>query len=203
MKRRVAFILVLLALGVLLNIAIAWLVADVADPEFEISDFVIEPSRDSWAVMATRGFGYLDVAAMITLRSPELEVTDDRIPRWSRIRNLPSYREGDPMPIMHDLAFGWPALSMWYSVDVARAPDSGSVISRTTAGAFSEFEYPLRVLWPGFALNSAFYAGVLALLILGQRGLRRDWRRRHGRCPLCGYPQGASARCSECGAKLT
>jgi hypothetical protein len=204
MKRRVAFILALLALGVLLNIAVAWLIADVAGPDFGEAAFVVGPSpTDSWVVMTTRGLGHLDVAAMISSRSSgAVHVTDDRVPTWSRIRHLPPYQEGDPMPFMHDLAFGWPALSMWCSVDGTRAWDSGTVTSRQASGATPGLDYPLRVLWVGFASNSVFYAALVALLFLGPRGLRRRWRKLHGRCPTCGYPLGGSERCSECGAHV-
>ena len=58
---------------------------------------------------------------------------------------------------------------------------------------------PLRPLWPGFAVNTLFYAAVLWLLIPGPFVLRRFIRARRGRCPKCAYPMGESAVCSECG----
>ena len=61
---------------------------------------------------------------------------------------------------------------------------------------------PLRALWPGFAVNTLFYAGVLWLLIPGPFVLRRFVRVKRGRCVKCGYPMGESAVCSECGKAL-
>ncbi len=61
---------------------------------------------------------------------------------------------------------------------------------------------PLRPIWPGFAVNTLFYAATLWLLILGPFALRRLLRRRRGRCPACSYPMGESAVCSECGKAL-
>ena len=61
---------------------------------------------------------------------------------------------------------------------------------------------PLRLLWPGFALNTAFYAANLWLLVRGPFALRRFLRVRRGLCPKCAYPMGESAVCTECGRPL-
>ncbi len=61
---------------------------------------------------------------------------------------------------------------------------------------------PLHAIWPGFAVNTLFYAGILWLLIPGPFALRRLIRRRRGLCPKCAYPMGESAVCSECGNEL-
>lgn len=65
------------------------------------------------------------------------------------------------------------------------------------------FALPLLPLWPGFAINTFFYALLLfgAWRLLGV--LRRAVRRRGGRCVGCGYDRGgldAGAACPECGA---
>jgi hypothetical protein len=61
---------------------------------------------------------------------------------------------------------------------------------------------PIRPCWPGFAVNTLFYAAILWLLIPGPFALRRLIRRRRGLCPRCAYPVGASSTCSECGRPL-
>ncbi len=61
---------------------------------------------------------------------------------------------------------------------------------------------PLIPVWPGFALNTLFYAAVLWLLICGPFVLRRLIRVRRGLCPACAYPRGESDVCSECGKEL-
>ena len=58
---------------------------------------------------------------------------------------------------------------------------------------------PLRPLWPGFLLNTLFYATLLWLLIRGLFALRRLLRVRRGQCPKCAYPMGESVVCTECG----
>ncbi len=61
---------------------------------------------------------------------------------------------------------------------------------------------PIRPVWPGFALNTLFYAALLWLLIPGPFVLRRFLRVRRGLCPKCAYPMGESAVCTECGRAL-
>jgi hypothetical protein len=61
---------------------------------------------------------------------------------------------------------------------------------------------PLLPLWPGFALDTAFY-GTLTFLLWSAPGvLRRRSRLRRGACPACGYDLrgNAGGRCPECGA---
>ncbi len=57
---------------------------------------------------------------------------------------------------------------------------------------------PLRPIWPGFAVNTLFYAALLWFPFV----LRRFIRVKRGRCPACAYPMGESAMCSECGKAL-
>ncbi len=61
---------------------------------------------------------------------------------------------------------------------------------------------PLNPIWPGFAVNTLFYAAVLWLLICGPFALRRFIRVKRGLCPACAYPRGESDVCSECGKAL-
>ena len=64
------------------------------------------------------------------------------------------------------------------------------------------FVLPVRPLWPGFAVNTLFYAGVLWVLFCGPFALRRMIRRRRGQCAHCAYPIGQNERCTECGADV-
>ncbi|MCL4196841.1 MAG: hypothetical protein KJZ69_05045 [Phycisphaerales bacterium] len=61
---------------------------------------------------------------------------------------------------------------------------------------------PTRILWPGFAFNTVFYASILWLIFGGPFALRRRLRARRGQCQQCGYPIGVSPVCTECGAAL-
>ncbi len=70
-------------------------------------------------------------------------------------------------------------------------------------GPWGEPFLPKAVVWPGFAVNTLFYAAILWLLIPGPFALRRLVRRRHGLCPACGYDMKHAKHdqgCPECGA---
>ena len=60
---------------------------------------------------------------------------------------------------------------------------------------------PLQPLWPGFAVNTIFYAAILWLLTLGPFTARRMIRRKRGHCIKCGYDLrgDVSSGCPECG----
>jgi hypothetical protein len=62
-------------------------------------------------------------------------------------------------------------------------------------------EVPVQVLWPGFALDTAFYAAIAFTLLSAPPAIRRHRRRARGRCPACGYDLNGStsAVCPECG----
>lgn len=53
--------------------------------------------------------------------------------------------------------------------------------------------------WPGFLLNSLFYAAILWLVWFTPGATRRAHRHRRGQCTACAYPLGEGEVCSECG----
>jgi hypothetical protein len=57
-------------------------------------------------------------------------------------------------------------------------------------------------IWPGFAINTLFYAGILWLLFAAPIALRRRRRIKRGLCPACAYPVGTSNKCTECGVMV-
>jgi hypothetical protein len=89
---------------------------------------------------------------------------------------------------------GWPSYSV--GVDL--------VLATTTGQPFRYEEF--RPLWPGFAINTIFYAAMLWLLWIAPGKIRRFIRVRGHRCPACGYQidsaPGIGPVCSECGAAL-
>ena len=60
-------------------------------------------------------------------------------------------------------------------------------------------QLPLRLIWPGFAINTVFYAAILWLLFAAPFALRRRRRIKRGLCPACAYPVSDSPVCTECG----
>ena len=91
-------------------------------------------------------------------------------------------------------------MAAWFlvpaAVHVAAFP-----IQRSTAGGTQHRLAPLRPIWPGFAVNTLFYAAILWLVMLGPFALRRLIRRRRGLCPACGYDlrHAEHVACPECG----
>jgi hypothetical protein len=71
------------------------------------------------------------------------------------------------------------------------------------AGSFWFRDYkralPIGPVWPGFAINTFFYAAILWLLFAAPGRVRRWRRSRRGLCANCAYPVGASDVCTECG----
>jgi hypothetical protein len=64
---------------------------------------------------------------------------------------------------------------------------------------------PFRPVWPGFAINTIFYAALLWVLWRVPGKIRRLVRIRRGCCPACGYKiaPGVGNKCSECGHALS
>jgi hypothetical protein len=64
---------------------------------------------------------------------------------------------------------------------------------------------PYRPIWPGFAINTIFYAAMLWMLLFVPGKIRRFIRIRGHRCPACGYiiAPGVGNKCSECGNPLS
>jgi len=69
----------------------------------------------------------------------------------------------------------------------------------TVGKKLDQLHLPVLASWPGFAINTIFYAGVLWVLFAMPGVVRRRRRIKRGLCPACAYPVGASPVCTECG----
>ncbi|MEZ6241931.1 MAG: hypothetical protein R3B57_02710 [Phycisphaerales bacterium] len=67
------------------------------------------------------------------------------------------------------------------------------------ANATLQMLLPLRPIWPGFAIDAVFYAGVCWVMLAAPGVVVRWRRRRRGRCPACGYDLAGLDACPECG----
>ncbi len=90
---------------------------------------------------------------------------------------------------------GWPAYAL-----LAGSGTRGAV--RVNRTAYLWGLVPARPLWPGFSVNTLFYAATLWMLMSLLIALRRHRRIRRGLCGACAYPMGESGACSECGIAL-
>lgn len=137
------------------------------------------------------------------------------------VRREHAGRHDIALEMLAEFRAGWPMLAMRHADHAvlahqrSPAPPVGTVPSVSTrygltlsrsrspaAMAFARSALPLRPIWTGFLINTLLAAGVLVLLVRGQRATRRFVRARRGRCPACGYDRAgldASAACPECG----
>jgi hypothetical protein len=120
----------------------------------------------------------------------------DQDPGSSSLHELMTNDAGLPMRSMRTIKW-----HVWTSSSEAHRA-SGLAVPPWFPHSGREARFPLRPIWPGFALDTAFY-GILAFLLWSAPGaIRRHRRRARGRCPACGYDlKGApTAMCPECGS---
>ncbi len=124
---------------------------------------------------------------------------------WSR--KIAECYTGDARWVLHVtvLSAGWPAYCLRGSMrwspgsrKYERALELPEWMTPRTRRMLVEF-LPLRPIWPGFAINTLFYALLVWLLCRALLHLRSFIRRRRGLCPACAFPKGESPVCVECG----
>lgn len=106
---------------------------------------------------------------------------------------------------------GWPARSMLRMREMPEDGPAGSDHWMLTIDALQRpsswsgkpriLKLPLRPLWPGFLLDTGFYAVLWALPLFGLPLIRQSRRKRKGRCPKCAYDlkRDFNSGCPECG----
>jgi hypothetical protein len=212
---------VFLLLGAIVNVAVAWGCAwhannDDTRPRKSIDHAPVEQADWDWW----------------TLRAPSGMVKPFEVNEWFNVgfreRRVcgdgPIISTSPPTTLLEQsvrLRAGWPMLSLygeWFSVPMPAAVRGyGTITSgcidlhkHNLARIVSTPLVPFVPIWPGFAINTIFYAAMLWLLWIATGKIRRfiivRGRVRQGRCPACGFiiaPGTAAASggpCSECGA---
>jgi hypothetical protein len=66
--------------------------------------------------------------------------------------------------------------------------------------AYRGLSLPAFPLWPGFALDTAFYGAIVFTLWSAPAVIRRRVRGARGHCSACGYDLKGAPTCPECGA---
>ena len=197
MGRRLLILAVFLGAGAVVNVAVAWGCARWPRDIFSIS------SKDSVAL------SFQDIAWWNNHVSPLFHCHAESAWKTREVGIEASIVvstatvPGDVLAI--HVASGWPARSLsgefWGSNvqgKLLRLSERRAVVVDVNRS----FAIPVRLIWPGFAINALFYATLLWLLIPGAFVLRRFIRTRRGLCVKCAYPVGESSVCTECGWEL-
>ena len=203
MKPRLLTILLLLALGAVSTVAVAWACAAWVPVG---TDRIVGYSERGGVVTRADHLG-----TMIVGSYPDFVVggqraaQEDVIPAWAE-RQI-AIRDNQWF-----FAAGWPLRALECRMDLPKSPDEEMRLvggfwlgARPAPPIFSRGRsrapaLPYRPIRLGFAINTLMYAVVLGLLFLAPRTVRRAYRARRQRCRRCGYPIGASPACTECGA---
>ena len=211
-KKRVVMLLLLLVGGAIVNVAVAWGSAWLLPPYAGSGTPLrerISSSQLRWGISRRDAVSVSRMTAMV-ITSSQLNFPSGPpiggYPNWS---DWPEDLEaaGNPARTHIVEVRGWPLKAMrsrWVSPAWVsgiplppRKPNPPSVTLIDEQRAL-----PTEILWPGFAINTVFYAAILWLLFAATFALRR-WRRiKRGLCVKCAYPVGTSEVCTECGAAV-
>jgi hypothetical protein len=215
-KRIIITLCVFLLLGAIVNVAVAWGCAAFIKPATEWSWYdreeLVGTVGSNMAVFTSKTFGSVSVLSNRYIDphhdDPEIPNTLSAIPPWAERAFRKSLADSDLVLY----GTGWPRSCLWCEYEVnlfgVRASHTygGVVLSLRPwvyyGSVFEDRRLPLRPIWPGFAINTLFYAAILWLLFAAPGSVRR-WRRiRRGLCVKCAYPVGTSEVCTECGTAI-
>lgn len=228
MKRRLFKLALFLLLGAIVNVAVAWGCAKwiMLDPLEDTHSFGIDfRDGNDWRLSTTRSNGALLISSIwgdadFLKDSPRLNIKSatSQINMHFKFIHTPDDKQIELTPPIRILtAYGWPKLALWSAYEFQGdavfpflSPQSwtiksgfrisGEQLKRNNIGMIPR-TLPYRPIWLGFAFNTAFYAAILWLLILGPFTTRRMIRSKRGRCIKCGYDLRGNfdSGCSECG----
>ena len=212
-----------LLLGAILNVALAWGLA-IWTPMSDAPrvGFVNISggggSQEAWVVRSSHAFGSTWVSStwlMLFDGRTHLEgQINESLPNWADISSpAASYVQGDvDLDERIALARGFPALTLWCDLRLHDPESDYGVDGGAKLGwigdpsTYKRFPrvLPLRPIWPGFAINTIFYAVIVWLLFSFPFTLRRTRRIKCGLCLKCGYDlRGSDSQaCPECGKPI-
>ena len=222
MKRRLTKLVVFLLLGAIVNVAVAW--GCQIHAEFRSTTFGEYGDLDEYfSVHVNVGFGITEMstsrrkstgadfiegdAAVVARVLPKWGDFDTPLPEYVRTEVSADYLITESRRAE---ACGWPLRCLWAEIGrgITRYRYDQDVWFDEQVPATSGYlvfdgyiNLPIRPFFPGFAINTIFYAAILWLLTLGPFTARRMIRRKRGHCIKCGYDLRGDffAGCPECG----
>ena len=213
MKPRLLTILLLLLVGTVVNVGVAWGCAYWSDTESGGS--VQGGYRGGWYVEISQTAGKISLIrsavagadngfAVPTWSAANVPATDEEIAVFERTGG-----QNVSLLIVEERT-GWPLSSMACSYEIALRSTGSLSVPATSFGLLVRFPsgmalptvLPARPVLPGFVLNLVLYSVVIWLLVRLPAPARRCVRTRYGLCTGCGYPVRASGVCPECGRPL-
>jgi hypothetical protein len=223
LKRTLVRGAVFVLLGAMVNIVVAWLLALRLPPGLGSTES-IQSSTECFSVYAQFQVGDVRLCALTPsfaswFRPVTWGELAEALPHASRFRDADwvnnHVRAGaaaSQIQLMEHL-HGWPLLSMsgWAVATFASTAAAAAPPQVEWHGLYEIGPLPgmptffrvflIRPLWPGFLLNTLFYAAILAALFFVPVQVRRTLRRRRGRCIACNYDRRGfpDAPCPECG----
>jgi len=232
MRRRASQIVVLLLLGAIMNVAVAWLIVErttfrgnaklAIAQQVRICQMDLEPATNPETLML-RNLGWT---------GEPVSESDMAKARIRRIRTLgfegvlaSCERFDDRSGFLQLRLYGWPTLSLkcssrqsfmnleeqqeayegWKQSGGPRQDliwNGALTLGSVTPQAMRTLHLPFVPVWPGFAINTIIYATILCVLFFAPGVLRRTIRRKRGLCPACAYPIGSNPVCTECGTAV-
>jgi len=212
-KRWTFRILIMLILGVVTTVGVAWGLA-AADRELALIQCLQELNSETHVQAGLNVHRALGVARYdlwynnrtFTVDNPWAEYGPIvvRLPKWTPVDHTSNMRSTPHGSFVagHYNAFGLPSESLYYGVRMSEDLLSGDVEGafRVAAGD-REYRLPLRPIFPGFIVNTLFYSGVWFGIFFGVGFFKRVLRRKRGRCVKCSYDlrREFDKGCPECG----
>ena len=202
MKRRLFTLALFLLLGAVLNVAVAWSALLVWPPSLHPNNSEILPTSATCEIVSSY-FQVHKIEDCICYGDHEWRIG------WSLIYAACGVDEDDPgqFLVVETLMAGWPVFSMvgrhYWEIDHLTYENTLMVPDWIRERVSRLLVYfPLRPIWPGFIINTAFYTAILWLLNPGPFAFRRHIRCKRGHCIKCGYDLSHAdhAACPECGA---
>jgi hypothetical protein len=209
--------------GAIINVGVAWgcaLLRTAPAASTGIHEDQLDVGAFHYLVMDHIGccvfHGYKKVLSSHSIRNQMgRDLPNVPLPKW--VRNGPMFGAlSDDPDYRVDAAWGWPLEALAFSICEYWIPTRAvfldaiviqeSPIPVSVKMAKSDYRFgmlPLRPIFPGFAINTIFYAAIVWVLFAVPGAVRRRVRRKRGQCAACGYSLRdiTSDKCPECGHK--